>query len=555
MRDGDIRKLANAWFELLKEYKDRDQSIADMCLKVIGVFISWMDIGLVVNDPFMRLIFDLLRGTVLRNGACECLVEVIHKGMKPADKLSLLQMLDLTSTIAQLDMASRTRKRFCSMLILFPQSGDEEFVERVAKLVNELGIQLCDIWTGDGVPKEMKDAAYIEIEKAIPYLLRFLSDEYDDTASAVFPFTGALLNEVKRQNKGAGQGMLGEPQRKWLMSMLEVCTQKMKYDEDYDWVNGEDGAEEEAAFLDIRKNLRGFVDAIAVIDEQMFIGYATKLVGSSLEQYTREGDNMDWRTLELALYVMYYYGETSKKQLQYVISTSAGQKLTPMGEMMSTMVSTALYSHPHPSIPLQYFENVVRYYQFFEPKSEHTGQVLEAYVGQRGLHNPLKHVRMRSWYLFHRFVKSLKPKIGPYVEIVVSTINDLLVIQAELPPVLPDGASIDPAATATTFDSQIYLFVAVGMLISIDTIAPQMQAKYLEAILNPLMSGIQEYMGKEMYQPEEPLFPIQLHHYISAIGSVAKGFPEQNKNTQNTQPWATPVPPMCRNHRYGSPSH
>ncbi|OZJ05156.1 hypothetical protein BZG36_02232 [Bifiguratus adelaidae] len=492
MRDGDIRKLANAWFELLQEYKDRDQSIADMCLKVIGVFISWMDIGLVVNDPFMRLIFDLLRGTVLRNGACECLVE----------------------------------------------SGDEEFVERVAKLVNELGIQLCDIWTGNGVPKEMKDAAYVEIEKAIPYLLRFLADEYDDTASAVFPFAGALLNEVKRQNKGAGQGMLGEPQRKWLMSMLEVCIQKMKYDEEYDWVNGEDGAEEEAAFLDIRKNLRGFVDAIAAIDEQMFIGYATKLVGSSLEQYTREGDNMDWRTLELALYVMYYYGETSKKQLQYVISISAGQKLTPMGEMMSTMVSTAPYSHPHPSIPLQYFENVVRYYQFFEPKSEHIGQVLEAFVGQRGLHNPLKHVRMRSWYLFHRFVKSLKPKMGPYVEIVVSTINDLLVIQAELPPVLPDGASIDPAATATTFDSQIYLFEAVGMLISIDTIAPQTQAKYLEAILNPLMSGIQEYMGKEMYQPEEPLFPIQLHHYMSAIGSVAKGFPEQNKNTQNTQPWA-----------------
>ncbi|RUS19794.1 hypothetical protein BC938DRAFT_475667 [Jimgerdemannia flammicorona] len=186
--------------------------------------------------------------------------------------------------------------------------------------------------------------------------------------------------------------------------------------------------------------------------------------------------------------------------------------------------NTEISTYPHPSVPLQFFENAVRYYQFFEIRPEGIPDVLEAFVDTRGLHHSMRQIRSRSWYLFHRFVKFLRPKMGNYVEIVLGSIQDLLVIQAELPAPSPSGTDSNISAnnSGSTFDSQLYLFEAVGMLISHEAIPAEKQVKYLEAVLNPLVKGIQENMSKEMYNPEDELFPLQLHHLIMAIGSVAK---------------------------------
>lgn len=178
-------------------------------------------------------------------------------------------------------------------------------------------------------------------------------------------------------------------------------------------------------------------------------------------------------------------------------------------------------AYSHPSAALQYFENISRYYQFFEHRPDHLPQVLEAFVDSRGLHHALKQIRSRCWYLFHRFVKNLKSKMSPYVETILNSMGDLLTIQAEMPVEsnTPDGMSI-PAAS--TFDSQLYLFETVGMLISLESIEVMKQTEYLKIVLEPLVDGISKYMERG-YNPEDELYLLQLHHYIMAIGSVAKG--------------------------------
>lgn len=42
-------------------------------------------------------------------------------------------------------------------------------------------------------------------------------------------------------------------QHELLASILSVCTNKMKYDEDTEWGNDEDEPEEEALFTELRK--------------------------------------------------------------------------------------------------------------------------------------------------------------------------------------------------------------------------------------------------------------------------------------------------------------
>ena len=40
MRAGDVQKLASTWYELLSEYRVRNQDIAIMCLNIIGLYIG-----------------------------------------------------------------------------------------------------------------------------------------------------------------------------------------------------------------------------------------------------------------------------------------------------------------------------------------------------------------------------------------------------------------------------------------------------------------------------------------------------------------------------------
>lgn len=178
-------------------------------------------------------------------------------------------------------------------------------------------------------------------------------------------------------------------------------------------------------------------------------------------------------------------------------------------------------AYPHPSCALQYFENITRYYQFFESRPELLPQALSTFVDTRGLHHPIKQIRTRCWYLFQRFVRSLRPKLVPYIENVLSSIGDLLTVEAE--PIVQantmDGA---PIPAASTFDSQLYLFETVGLLISMDSLDPVKQTEYLKIVLEPLVDGIQKSISQN-YNPDDELFFLQIHHYIMAIGSVARG--------------------------------
>ncbi|KAI8984344.1 armadillo-type protein [Mycotypha africana] len=513
MRMEDIQLLASFWFELLQEFRSANPSIAQLALKNIGSYIAWMDISLVANEQVMNVLYELLSDTNLRIAACECFADVVSKGMLPMDKLNMFQMLHITDTLNGLDL------------------NEPEFVENVARLVNALGTELCKIYADTTVQQEGKAQAWSMIEQAIPYLLKFLADEYDDTSSAVFPFVNDMLYILKKQKKQMQPFSQG--QHEFLGSLLNVITMKLRYDDETEWNDDEDEPEEEALFFEMRKNLRIFAEHIANINEELFIGYIHSSVMSTFNKY-KAGNELNWRDVELCLYILYCYGEALPKAA--MIFVTPNDILTPLGEMVSEMVTSNISAFPHPSCAMQFFENLTRYYQFFDHRPDHLVQALAAFVDTRGLHHPVKQIRTRCWYLFQRFVKNLKPRMEPYVENVLSSLGDLLVIQAE-PVVETNNMDGMPIPAASTFDSQLYLFETVGMLISMESIDPLKQTEYLKILLEPLVEGIQKSMSQP-YNAEDELFLLQLHHYIMAIGSVAKGFPSLTKPAEGVQqPW------------------
>lgn len=169
-------------------------------------------------------------------------------------------------------------------------------------------------------------------------------------------------------------------------------------------------------------------------------------------------------------------------------------------------------------------EICVRYYQFFEANAQYISGALEDFV--RLVHHDHVKVRTRSWYLFMRFVKHLRHHIGDIAEIAIQTLGDLLPINAEI----PDGSSEDgdvssegnQQPTSTKFDSQLYLYEAIGCICAARTVPAESQVLHVTTVINPLFSDLEIHLGPAKTGEERAI--LQIHHLIMALGTLARGF-------------------------------
>lgn len=62
-------------------------------LEVIGSYISWIDINLIVNDRFIEYFNYSFTHIDLKEATCSCLEEIFSKGMDSIAKLRLTEYL------------------------------------------------------------------------------------------------------------------------------------------------------------------------------------------------------------------------------------------------------------------------------------------------------------------------------------------------------------------------------------------------------------------------------------------------------------------------------
>ena len=169
-------------------------------------------------------------------------------------------------------------------------------------------------------------------------------------------------------------------------------------------------------------------------------------------------------------------------------------------------------------------EICVRYSAFFEANSHLIPSVLEKFVNF--IHHDLVKVRIRSWYLFLRLCRSLRQHVGNIAENIVQAVNDLLPIKAELADENSDdddksSDGSDQSASAR-FNSQLYLYEAVGCISSSHTVPVENQVQYIRSITNPLFKDLEAHLGPA--EPRDDRSVLQIHHLMMALGTLARGF-------------------------------
>ena len=115
-----------------------------------------------------------------------------------------------------------------------------------------------------------------------------------------------------------------------------------------------------------------------------------------------------------------------------------------------------------------------------------------------GIHQPQMPIRRRCFYLFNRFIVHAKIQIQShattdFVHNVLAAMQDVLALNAELVPT--DSSDDDPLSktvhTQGPFDSQLYLFEAVGILVSVLNQSPAEQSRLLDVSPNTMLEDLQ----------------------------------------------------------------
>lgn len=283
----------------------------------------------------------------------------------------------------------------------------------------------------------------------------------------------------------------------------------------------------EAEFQELRKKIKTLQDALASTDIELYCSAISVLVVNTLDR-CRQGP-VDWRDLELALHQMFLFGEVAvKANGLYVEGSPNGPAAEALVVMMAKMMELGPSIYAHPATRLLYLENVVRYSPFFEHRKDFVPPALEMFI--QCLHDSNLKVKTRSWYLFLRIVKILRVDINTVASQVIGSVQDLLQIKAVVNAPSEDDEDIssdDDSPNDAVFNSQLYLFEAIGSIAS-SGLSVGDQNVVLQTILSPLFSDVEANL--EAAKRNDQAAILQIHHNIMAMGTFAKGFADPLKS-------------------------
>lgn len=340
IRVRDMQKIASSWQEILSEWRDGDNTVVELCLKAVGSWVSWIDIGLVVNQAMLDLLFqqlgraekqELREGEQrVRDAAVDVFTEIIGKKMKPADKIEMIVFLNLDSIVTQLSNSPPLREN------RFTFKYDTDLAETVAKLVNITMTDIVRVLETEG--GAIKDKADDLLQAFLPHILRFFSDEYDEVCSTVIPCVNDLLTYFRKLSKV--NPTFEDRNKAILLPILKAIVAKMRYDETSNW-GDEDEQTDEAEFQELRKRLGVLQQIIASADEQLYIDGISEVVGTTFEKLRSSGGQIDWRDLDLALHEMFLFGDLAVKGGGiYQKGAPTGPAAARLIEMMIGMVES-----------------------------------------------------------------------------------------------------------------------------------------------------------------------------------------------------------------------
>ncbi|XP_038724316.1 exportin-T isoform X1 [Tripterygium wilfordii] len=492
MRQQCVPEIVRAWYNILTMCRNSDPELCTSVLDTMSRYISWIDIGLIANDAFIPLLFDLILADglaeQLQGAAAGCLLAVVSKRMDPQSKLSLLQSLQINRVFG-----------------LISRDSDSELVSKLAALLTGYAVEVLECFKR----VSSEDARGVSVEllnEVLPSVFYVMQNCEIDTTFNILQFLLGYVGTMK------SLAPLKEKQLLHLGQILEVIRAQILYDPIYrDHLDVLDkiGREEEDRMVEFRKDLFVLlrtVGRVAPEVTQMFIR-------NSLAAATASTTERNVEEVEGALSLLYAFGESIGDE---AMRTGSGL----LGELVVMLLSASFSCHPKRVVALVYLETVTRYLKFVQENNQYIPMVLAAFLDERGIRHPNIHVSRRACYLFMRVVKVLKAKLVPFVETIVQNLKDTAARFTNMDHISKELSGSEDGS---------HIFEAIGLLIGMDDVPLERQSDYLSSLLTPLCQQVEVLLSNaDVLNPEDASIEFtNIQQIVMAINALSKGFSER----------------------------
>ncbi|KAG8189139.1 hypothetical protein JTE90_018433 [Oedothorax gibbosus] len=499
IRETCVTKLVDSWHHILVTYQTIKHDVVCLCLDVIGSYIAWIDIGLIANDRFVQVFVTFLSVPTLRESTCDCISQIISKGMDPVAKVKLVE-----SYAAVIKQAG---------VLNFTGSGDDEdFMVKLSTLVNTMGTAILTSWTKLQKAKDTNGMtiAANAIHDKTELLLKFLSNDDDEVSLAVVEFAREYLQFLKNK---ASAGAYNGPDSSIVEAILYIVINKYKYDPSTDFSCQD---QEDAFFQDYRKSLKILFDNLTMLDLELVFSRTQSMITDTLSRW----QSLSYSDVEVGITFLYLLGEAVPNCQGNPISANSDKK-AEMHEMLQLLATSGVSRQGHVAVVLLFFETVVRFEKFFAQEPRHIPEILAAFLDDRGLRNKDPHVRSRASYLFYRFIKCLKTLMSSYTEGILTKLQDLLVLSTPLNGVL--SSILSP-------DDQLYIYETAAILIISGNYDSETKLNLLQRLLLPVAETFKTLLEKLPVTSEEQQrreIAKCMNHAIAVTSRTSKAFSNQ----------------------------
>lgn len=369
-----------------------------------------------------------------RCSVCECFNGILHKGMEATTKTQLIESFVNVDTI---------KSKLTSMINGAEPSRDEEFMIKMSKLVNTIGLELIDSYKklkpkqtaqsglngSDATflaPSSLQsglngsDATFLApqsglngsdatflvpvIESKLGLLCHFLNDSNPRVSLQVHPFAREYIQWIKNQKSRKDESSLTEI----ITIFSKIIITRSKYPLDYDFESfmssEEDVCDSSDYFMECRKSTRILFENLMLLDSNLTMNVmVTNLIQPVFNGWKNGASGgIDYRDVEISLYMFYLLGENMN-----IIQDSK-----KIESLVHSLISSSVSSFNHPLVQLMYFELIIRYEKFFSSTlSILLPQILVSFMDERGFKSSNRSLRSRVSRIFNKFIKmSVKGK-------------------------------------------------------------------------------------------------------------------------------------------------
>ncbi|KAF3452025.1 hypothetical protein FNV43_RR08121 [Rhamnella rubrinervis] len=492
MRQQCVPQIVRAWYDIVSMYKNSDQELCTSVLDSMRRYISWIDIGLIVNDAFVPLLFELVLVDVLseqlRGAAAGCLLAVVSKRMDHQTKISLLQSLQISRVFG-----------------LVTDDGDSELALRIAALLTGYAVEVLECFKrlnsedGKAVSMELLD----EVLPSVFYVMQ--KCELDSTFNIV-QFLSGYVATMKSLSP------LREKQLLHVGQILEVIRSQILYEPIYRSnldILDKIGREEEDRMVEFRKDLFVLLRSVGRVAPDITQVFIRNSIASAIASTS----DRNVEEVEAALSLFYAFGESVTDE-----AMKAGSGL--LSELVPMLLSTRFPCHSNRLVALVYLETITRYLKFIQENTQYIPMVLSVFLDERGIYHQNINVSRRASYLFMRVVKLLKVKLVPFIETILQNLQDTVVRITSI-----NYSSKELLGS----EDGSHILEAIGLLLGMDDVPATKQSDYLSSLLTPLCQQVEALvMNAKVLMPEErPVKIANIQQIIMAINSLSKGFSER----------------------------